>query len=265
VARWLLNTFSTWELAIIVIGAFVLLALLGLALLKRRPVHLREGDGNQVAGVVLGVVSGIYGIMLALVIVSLYGSFQQANADIRTEASTISMVYRDSRGFSPPVAAALKNEIGDYIQAVTGPEWRSLRHGEESQAAWGHLHHLYRILQAYEPRTISQQTFYSEVVGRVNDLVAARRARVTDAQQSIPPTFAVLLVGGAVLVLGFTFLFGVRSFRLHASMALAVAVLLGFNLLVALVLDYPFSGKVSVSNAPYTAGALTVFASERGR
>ncbi|MBV8257826.1 MAG: DUF4239 domain-containing protein [Actinobacteria bacterium] len=263
--RWLLNTFTTWQLALIVIGAFVLLALVGVALLKQRPVHLREGDGNQVAGVVLGVVSGIYGIMLALVIVSLYTSYQQAGSDIRAEASTISMVYRDSRGFAPPVATAVRDQIGAYVHDVTGPEWRALRQGGESQAAWNHLNGLYRILQAYEPRTTSQKTFYTEVVGRVNDLVAARRARLNDAEQSIPPTFEVLLVGGAVLVLAFTFLFGVRSPRLHAAMALAVAVLLGFNLLVALVLDYPFSGQVSVSNAPYTQGALAVFASERGR
>lgn len=263
--RWLLNTFTTWQLGLIVVGTFVLLALVGLAFLSRRPAHLREGESNQVAGIVLGVLSGIYGIMLALVIVSLYGSFEQAGSDIRTEASTISMVYRDSRGFDPPVAAAVKAEIAGYIAHVIGPEWRDLRNGNESQVAWEDLHRMYTTLQAYTPRTLPQRTFYSEVVGRLNDLVAARRARLNGAEQSIPPTFELLLLGGAVLVLAFTFLFGVRSPRLHASMILAVAVLLGFNLLVALVLDYPYSGQVRVSNAPYTQGALAVFASARGR
>ena len=42
-------------------------------------------------------------------------------------------------------------------------------------------------------------------------------------------------------------------------MVVAVATLLGFNLLLALVLDYPFSGKVVVSNKAFTQGGLAPF------
>lgn len=65
---------------------------------------------------------------------------------------------------------------------------------------------------------------------------------------------------GAFLTLGFTFLFGVKDFRLHGAMAIAMAILIGFNLLVALELDYPFSGQVRVSPAPYSTGDLAEFA-----
>lgn len=258
--RWLLNTFTTWELGIIVVGGFILFALVGLFVFEQIAPGMRKGEVNDVTGVILGVLAAIYGIVLAFVIVSLYDDFRQTKGDIRTEASAVAMVYQDSRGFSPPVAAAIKQHIGDYIVTVRGEEWNDLRHGQESERAWNELDSLYRVLQSYQPRTLSQKYFYGEVVNRVNNLMAARRERLNDAEEGIPPTFEVLLVGGAVLMLTFTFLFGVRDFRVHAAMAISVAALIGFNLLVALVLDFPFSGQVSVSSSPFTQGALIVFA-----
>lgn len=258
--RWLLNTFSTWEIGVIIIGAFVVLAIVGLKIFQRYLPNLREGESNDVAGVILGVLAAIYGIVLAFVIVSLYDDFGKTNSDIRGEASALSTVYRDTRGLDPRVAAAVKTEIGGYIHTVQNDEWKELRDGKESDKAWRELADVFQTLQGYQPKTTSQQVFYTEAVSRLNDLVQARRERLNDAEGGIPTTFEILLVGGAVLVLAFTFLFGVRSRRLHAAMAVAVAVLLGFNLLVALVLDFPFSGQVSVSNAPYTQGALVVYA-----
>ena len=261
--RWLLNTFTTWELGLIVVGGFILFAILGLVFFERYAPSLRRGEINDVAGVILGVLAAIYGIVLALVIVSLFDDFHQAKADIRTEASALAMVYEDSRGFSPPVALEIKQHIGRYIVLVQNQEWRDLAHGQESPAAWNEIDSLYKILQSYEPKTISQRAFYSEVVGRVNDLMAARRERLNDAEEGIPSTFAVLLLFGAFLTLGFTFLFGVKDVRLHGAMAMAMAALIGLNLFVALELDYPFSGQISVSPAPYTQGALESFAPGR--
>jgi hypothetical protein len=209
------------------------------------------------------VLAAIYGIVLALVIVSLFDDFHKTKADIRTEASALAMVYRDSRGFSPPVAEAIRQHIGAYVFTVQNQEWRDLSHGRESEAAWNELNALYSILQNYQPQTISQRVFYTEVVQRVNDLMAARRERLNDAEEGIPTTFAVLLLLGAFLTLGFTFLFGVKDFRLHGAMAIAMAVLIGFNLLVALELDYPFSGQVHVSSSPYSTGDLAEFAGTR--
>ncbi len=107
---------------------------------------------------------------------------------------------------------------------------------------------------------MTEQVFYTETVARVNDVTGARRERLNDNEESIPIMFEVLLIGGAVLFLLFTFLFGMRSARLHATMVMAVATLLGLNLLLALVLDYPFSGQVVVSNTAFTQGGLAPFA-----
>lgn len=257
--RWLLNTFPTWALAVLMVALFVLIALAGLYVVRRWFPTLQEEASNDVSGVILGVLAAIYGIVLAFVIVSLYEDYRKASSDVRTEASALSQVYRDTRGLSRPEADAVKQDVADYISAVTIAEWAAMKHGEESQHAWQALQAFYATLEHYKPQNEAQSVFFAEAVSKVNDLVAAHRERLNDSEESLPPTFEVLLFGGAILLLASTFLFGVANRRLHTTLVLAVAVLLGFNLLLALVLDYPFSGQVSVSKAPFTSGALADF------
>lgn len=257
--RWLLNTFTTLELGFIIVGGFIVLGLIGVYITRRWVPSLQQTEGNDVAGVILGVLAAIYGIVLAFVIVSLFEDFRKAGADVRTEATALSKVYRDTGAFAPAAAQRVRTDVGDYIYTVQHEEWPLMAHGKESEQAWGELDHIYVDFHAYEPVSESQKVFYAESVARLNDLVGARRERLNDNEESLPLTFEILLVGGAILVLAFTFLFGVRSVRLHAAMAVSVAALLGFNLLLALVLDYPFSGQVVVSNAAFTSGGLTPF------
>lgn len=258
--RYLLNTFTTLELGLIIVGGFGLLSLIGLLITRRLAPSLRESGGeNEIAGVILGVLAAIYGIVLAFVIVSLFEDFKKTQGDVRTEASALSKVYRDSQAFSPQEAKRVKTAVGDYIYDVVHEEWPAMSHGHESDRAWADLAALYTTLRTYEPVTTSQQVFYSETVARINDVTGARRERLNDNEESLPLTFEILLVGGAILLLGFTFLFGMRSARLHATMVVSVGILLGFNLLLALVLDYPFSGQVVVSNSSFTTGGLSVF------
>ena len=255
--RWLLNTFTTWELGFLIVGGCIVVAVGALFAFQR---FARETEANEITGIVLGVLAAIYGIVLAFVIVSLYDDFRKTKGDIRTEASAVAMVYHDTRGLGSPAADKIKEHIGEYIATVRNEEWRQLRDGNESEKAWEQIDALYTDLQGYTPSSVPQRIFYEEAVNRVNNLMAARRERLNDAEEGIPPTFSVLLVGGAILLLLFPPLFVVRNFRLHVAMAVSVAALVGFNLLLALVLDLPYSGQVAVSNAPFTQGALAAFA-----
>jgi len=260
VNRWLLNHLATWELGLLIVGGFVLVALIGITLTWRWLPALRDGESNDVAGVILGVLAAVYGIVLAFVIVALYEEYRQASTDVRTEATALAKVYRDSQAFAPPGAVAVKTAVGTYIRTVVKDEWPQLKHGRESQQGWSDLAAIYAALRSYQPKTVVQTAFYTEAVARVNDLTGARRQRLNDAEEALPTTFNVLLVGGALLLLAVTFLFGTRNPRLHVALTVSVAVLLGFNLLLALVLDYPFSGSVAVSSHPFTQGALADFA-----
>ncbi len=96
-------------------------------------------------------------------------------------------------------------------------------------------------------------------IGDINVLTAARRERLFDAQQELPTTLEILLHGGAILLVAFKWLFGMRQFRAQLLMVMGVAVLVGSGLLVTLVIDHPFSGDVAVSSSPFQLGVLARF------
>jgi hypothetical protein len=258
--RWLLNTFSTWALAIVVVGALVLFAAGGQYLVRRRWPQTAEGEHNDVAGVLLGLVGAVYGIVLAFVIVALYEDHQAANAVVRQEATEIEQIHRGSDAFADDVRAEIRRELADYTGIVIAAEWELMEDGRFSPRAWERVDALYATLQGYRPRTETQSVFYGEAVAKLDDLVTARRERLHFAEESLPGTFQALIIGGALLLIAFMFFIGIRSVRVQMTMIVALAALVGVNLLLVVLLDHPFSGDVAVSSHPFEETALVVSA-----
>ena len=254
--RWLLNTFPTWALALILIGGFVVVALLGLAVVRRLFPGVRSGEHNEFAGMMSGVIAAVYGVFLAFAIVALYEQFHEASETIQVESAALEKVARSSDGLAPRTAQQLVDAVRDYRNTVTGEEWLAMEDGEDSEAAWDRLDPLYVALRRHEPVGEREGAFYGEALGAVNSIGDARRARLHSAGESLPAPLVVLVWGGAILTLGFTIFFGVRSARVHTAMVASYAALLGFSMLLAVALDHPYSGDVSVSNEPFYEGAL---------
>ena len=256
--RWLLNTFPTWALAIIVVGTLVLFAAVGQYFVRRRWPQTAEGENNEVAGVLLGLVGAVYGILLAFVIVALYEDHQAAKGVVREEATEVEQIHRASAAFPGAVRREVRGELNDYVRTVVVTEWELMEDGRFSPRAWGRVDALYATLQAYRPRTESESAFYGEAVAKLDDLVAARRERLHFAEESLPGAFQALIVGGALLLVAFMFLIGIRSLRMQMTMVVSLAALVGVNVLLVVLLDHPFSGEVAVSSHPFQEVALAV-------
>ena len=255
--RWLLNSVPTWALVVLVVGGFIAVAGFGLLFVRRRWPHLIAGEHNDVAGVLLGIVGATYGIMLAFVIVAVYQDFSDAEANVRGEATSLAQVYRDTRGM--PIADAMTEQIGRYVHHVVEDEWALMADGQLSAQAGSDIDAMFAVLQGFEPQTQSQSAFYDAAIGDINQVVAQRRSRLFDAQEELPVMLQLLVVGGALLVVAFTWLFGMRRLTAQLLMVMGVGTLIGFSVLLALMIDHPFSGDLSISSAPFREGALAVF------
>jgi Protein of unknown function (DUF4239) len=84
------------------------------------------------------------------------------------------------------------------------------------------------------------------VLSNINDAASARRARLAAASQGMPPLVWPTLLFGAVINIGFLYLFGLdRTFPNGLMMAI-VGGMLGLVLFVIYQVEYPFSGGLSV-------------------
>jgi uncharacterized protein DUF4239 len=257
VIRFLLNNFSTPVLAVFVIGGFIIVAAVGLAIVRTRWPHFIAGEHNDVAGILLQVVGAMYGILLAFVIVSVYQSFSDTESNVREEATALAQIHRDVQHM--PIAGEIDGAINDYVHTVVEVEWPLMAEAKLTDRGWADVDALFTVLQGYEPQTNSQSSFYDAAIGDLNDIVATRRARLFDAQEEIPEVLQWLLFVGALGLIAFTWLFGMKRFRTQLLMVLGVAILLGASLLIAMELDHPFSGDLTVSPQPFREGSLAVF------
>lgn len=250
--RALLNTMPTWLLAVVMVGGTAGVAVLGQMLVRRRLPELEKHGINDVAGIAIGVLAAVFGIILGFVTVSLYENFTEAQASVEREATELIQLLEDTRSFAPHAADAMQREIRSYIAAVRFSEWERMRDGKsDPQIGKRHITDLYHELAVYEPDTMARTAFYSDAVARLNDVVDARRVRLSYASEELPGAFWLMLVVGTVLLISSLYLLGAAQRRLHTIMVVAVAVLTSFNLLIIVALDHPFSGDIKVSDSPF--------------
>lgn len=253
--RWLLNTLPTWALALIIVGGAIVVGVGGFQLMRRFVPSLAQNAESRSLSSAFSISSGLFSFVLAFTIGQLYTNYTRANGDAKQEATVLAQVLRTSAGLPAPLAGKVHAEALTYASDVRKIEFPLMRHGHASTRAWEDVDRIYETLQAARG-TASSDPFYSQTLARLNDLVVARRVRLDDANLALPVVFQVMLLLGAILALSTTFYFKPFGDRVQIVMIGAAATLIGTAMVVALVLDYPYSGAVSVSSAPFQQGAL---------
>jgi hypothetical protein len=246
--RWLLNTFTIWELGLILIAACATIAF-GANALVHPFIHRVE---QRTVSTAFGIVTGLFSFVLAFLIGQLYFQFTSTAGDVRNEATQLAQLVRVSAYLGRTEGQTTNRLALAYAAEVEGPEWRLLRDGKASPEAWRLVDQMYAELSHYKPRTPAESVFYGQALSRLEDLVSARRARLADANVSAPGAIEVMLGLGAILALLTTLNFKPADDRLQLVVIGAASTLVGLALLVALSLDYPFSGDVAVSKQPFT-------------
>jgi hypothetical protein len=127
---------------------------------------------------------------------------------------------------------------------VVDEEWPLLARGESSPRAWALSDEIRLTVQNMNPDTQAEQVLYEQGLERVHDLADARRDRLVEAREGIPAILWVVLVVGAIVTVGFTYLFGLDDTTTHMLMVALLALVIGLVLFTIGSLEYPFSGDV---------------------
>ena len=123
---------------------------------------------------------------------------------------------------------------------------------------------MFAAMQAYQPVSTSEIAFYDDSVRHLNAVLEARSDRLDASGGSdLPALIAALILVGSVVILGYATLVGSKSSAFHAIGAGAIAVIIGFALVVLVALQFPFSGGLAVDSKPFREGALAPFFSPK--
>jgi hypothetical protein len=255
--RTIVDVVPTPFLVFGVVGAVVGIVLLSVWAVRRWLPATRDGFDAEVSSQMLGVVASLFGLLLAFVVVIEFQAFTAAGDNVETEADGLAAIVRDSYAFGDPGGVAVRSSIAAYARTVVDQEWPLMREGKESPAAWDAIDGVFSAMQAYKPVSTSQVAFYDDSVRHLNSVLEARSDRLGASDgNDLPVLIAALILVGATVILGYATLVGSKSSAFHAVGAGAIAVVVGFSLVVLIALQFPFSGGLAVDSQPFREGAL---------
>lgn len=253
-----LNAVPDWALLIIVCVGLPAISIGAFFIAVRWLDAWRTDESSAIVVAVGAMVMTLFALVLAFAAVNLYDGYRNASSNVDEEANALTQIMRDVRVFPVAERNRVDRTLIAYIDSVTTVEFHGMRVGDSvtAHAALPEADKLFAVIQSYNPRTANQQAFYSSVVDKLNDLASLRRDRIAADNSSLPHSFTALLLLTAVVSIVMTFFLRTHSIGLDVAMVAAVSLVVGAGLLTVALLEYPFSGSVSVSSYPFTHGTL---------
>lgn len=251
------------ECALIVVVAVGLA--IGAMLLVRRwaPDGSHYLNGDRASGV-FGVLATGFAVLLGLVVVLAFTSFDQSRSGAETEALLVNQQYETAQ-FMP---AAQRDELGGelvcYARSVVHQEWPRMVAGTEGNATNPWAVAMFRTIRKVDPQTTSEQAAFSKWLDQTSDRETARNDRTHGAAGVIPVSLWIVLWFSAAVIFVYMLLFadsGEPKYVQAVMMGSVTAVVIS-SLLLINVLDQPFSHGVGGLRPVAMQRALKVLAEE---
>lgn len=204
-------------------------------------------------GTYMQTLGGIYAVLLAFVVVVVWGQFNDARGYVNREATALVELYRIAGGLPDDACATIRAGLRDYVTGVLDEEWAAMASGDEHviENIGQRLDRVWSALHTCRPLDECGHTTYAEMLGRYNDLTEIRTNRLTAATAKIPVAMNVLLYTGALIMVVSVYLLPIDRFWLHATVTAGFAGAVAHILFLIYDLDDAFAGDYQVSRGPY--------------
>ncbi|WP_396932336.1 DUF4239 domain-containing protein [Mycolicibacterium sp.] len=227
------------------------LAVLGLVLSRRILPLQRLKRSGGVAGHVFDLAGVLYAVLVAFVVVVVWEQLNQAERGTEAEAAAISDLLRDSAGLPVAGRAEIQRSLIDYTNDVVDDEFPRMRRGETVEQQSEHLTAVWQSFLHIEPVSQSEISFYRQSIARLDELGSARKSRLSGSQSEIPGELWVLLLGGGMVMLLFTYIFPSTDVVVHGALIALAGSLLAFVLYLIFAMEHPFVGSIAVQPTAY--------------
>lgn len=246
-----LESLPTWGAGLVVVGGFVAMSLVvGFIVARTTSEEIRRAH-NELAGFILAVIGVIYAVLLAFIAIGVWERFQVAEARTYDEAGALSTIYRDSEAF--PEGERLRQELRHYTESVITVEWPQMRSGADFRLASPLLEGVAGTIRSLPVASPRVQNIHAQMLAAVDTALADRDARLTVDSRGINGIIWVVLLIGALVTIGFTYLFGFQRTIMQGAMVGSLSLLIGLVIFLVIALDFPYRGSIDVQPEAFRA------------
>ncbi|WP_421118707.1 hypothetical protein ACE2AJ_15260 [Aquihabitans daechungensis] len=198
-------------------------------------------DGDRASGV-FGVLATGFAVLLGLVVVLAFTSFDESRSGAESEALIVAQQYETAQFLPDAQREELSGELVCYARHVVHQAWPRMQDGTLGTAVNPWAVELFRTTKQIEPESNAEQAAYGKWLDQTSDRESARNDRVHGAVGVIPTSLWVVLLFSAGVIFWYMLLFadsGEARFVQATLMGSVVAVVVS-SLLLINVLDQPF-------------------------
>jgi len=236
---------------LLVAGSFCAAAVLGLVFVRRRIPLAQLMEHHEVAGVCFAVVGGLYGIILAFVLVSSWERYELARAQTEFEANAAGDLFRHSEAMTEPSRSRLGRALIAYVQSVIVDEWPAMFDGHSSDVTRERYLAVWQAVIDARPKEAWEVALYQASLGKLDDLSDGRRHRIFYIESGLPDIIWIFLVLFGVATVAFTYFFGMPRLMPQVVITVVLAATIAWTLVLVRETQTPFSGGLRVSDRAF--------------
>jgi len=244
--------FTPIQLMLICIIAPILLAVLGLFLIRKVAPSESLKQYHDIAGPFLNTIGAIYGIFLALVVATTWQFYSTTGANVVEEARCLQSLYLDADAFSSEFRDKVRHLIRDYRDSLVDHEWKSIQQGESDAQTTRLLYAIADTYARFKVSDASEAAYFHESVRTINTLQSLRSSRIEDSGTGLIPFLWGVILAGGIATVCFSYLFGARKLHAHAIMTVLLTGVVCLALYTIVNLDFPFTGLVAIGPEAFT-------------
>jgi hypothetical protein len=248
----LLAQVPTAVLGFLIILLAALLAVAGVALTQRRvPTEVRKSRTTGLSQINQGL-GAMFGVIVGFSAFLVLNKYHAAEQTVQSEAGDVEEIYRLAEPLPEPKQEQIQALAASYARVVVDEEWPLMRQGRTSPRADALADELRGSIQeGYRTSTATEQEFFGVELDAMDELDEDREARLIAVRQRLPSILWIALVVLATTIIGFSYLIGMESRRLHLLTVGALATGIALVLFTIGILDRPFGTDFRVRPQPF--------------
>ena len=207
-------------------------------------------QSHDVTGPFFSTLGTVYGIFLAFVVSTMWQQFSTTESNLVQEARYLGDLYFAAKAFPQPDQEKIQQLLRDYRDSVVNEEWKSMEKGEANPATARLLEQIGEAYMHYKPSDASETPFLHDSITSLASMAGLRASRIDDSSSGLLPVLWFVLLVGAVITIGFSFLFGAHNFTAQAVMTMLLSGVICLTFFAIVSLDFPFTGATTVSPEP---------------
>jgi len=238
---------EAWD--VIIVFLLIIIAHAGLSafniITKKKPVR----HNNEVAGIIFGVITLIYSLIIAFARVAVWENYEDLNRVIEEEAEDLNTVLVHSNVMPDSLRKTVDTAIKNYCLKTINEEWGvSEEHVRFQQSAIPTLRML--LLRAQTDNEV-QPNVQAVLDDHLTDITRLHLARLSHTRAYVPGLVWAILIIDSILTIFFSYFLFMESEQLKRIFLSFLWTMMATSLFLIYMLDHPFKGRGHVSKEPY--------------